>query len=192
LACQSGEVAGILQSPILSRRLRGTMTPVGEPRASRETKPHRGIQQDQGQEEFKREKAVETVGPQIPQRPPRQLRDGSRCSEKHSDSHHHCARSLWMVPDGIKVTSFAPASPQYSRTLPFDRENPTDAQRRYCTSHCSGQPRASRRSHRMHLPGIQSLGIPATDAEGASWPCRTPEPQARANHPPLGSTGLDL
>lgn len=140
MACQSGEVAGILQSPILSRRLRGTLTPVGEPRASRETKPHRGIQQDQGQEEFKREKAVETVGPQIPQRPPRQLRDGSRCSEKHSDSHHHCARSLWMVPDGIKVTSFAPASPQYSRTLPFDRENPTDAQRRYCTSHCSGQP----------------------------------------------------
>src|ERR1035437_7032971 len=46
----------------LSRRLRGTMTPVGEPRASRETKPHRGIQQDQGQEEFKRENAVETVG----------------------------------------------------------------------------------------------------------------------------------
>ena len=42
------------------------------------------------------------------------------------------------------------------------------------------------------FPGIQSLGIPATEAEGASRPCRAPEPQARANHPPLGSTGLDL
>jgi hypothetical protein len=42
------------------------------------------------------------------------------------------------------------------------------------------------------FPGIQSLGIPATEAEGASRPCRAPEPQARANHPPLGLTGLDL
>jgi len=36
-ACQSREAAGILQSPVLLRWLRGTMRPVGEPRAGRET-----------------------------------------------------------------------------------------------------------------------------------------------------------